>query len=109
MHRARLFIFGGAIYAGFLMAACGGGSTERTPDVLALEGVADEGAAVYEGNCADCHGADGAGPVGLAHLDDHDDAALSDQILAGSLGMPAFDDKLTDQEVADIIAFLRTL
>ena len=81
---------------------------------------ATDSAAVFKTNCAACHGADGRGqsPMGKAlHVKDlasDDVQALSDQqlktiIAEGKGKMPAYKSKLSDDDIAALVAFIRTL
>jgi cytochrome c6 len=78
---------------------------------------------VYGANCASCHGADGKGrtPAGkklrvkdLA-ASTLPDAEMEKQITAGTQDakgnqrMPAFKDKLSAEEIAALVAFVKTL
>ena len=83
------------------------------------------GAAIYFDNCAACHRSDGSGvPYIFAALDGSNKVRSDDPttvlriILEGAMaiatdarptqfGMPAFDWKLTDQEIADLVTYLR--
>jgi mono/diheme cytochrome c family protein len=67
---------------------------------------------VYATNCAACHGAEleggvgpGLGPGGHSH--GHADAELVAIITNGKNAMPAFVDKLTEQPIVDLVAFIR--
>lgn len=88
-----------------LLVACGGDG--RIDDVLALEGDPTNGEAVYLDTCASCHGDDGSGGSGpdIASESESEDE-LAEVILFGEEDMPAFDGDLTDQEIADVIAYL---
>lgn len=72
-----------------------------------IVGDAAAGSAIYTSTCAACHGADGN--VNEAKLTeevpDKSDAELEDIILNGYDEMPPVN--LEDQEVADVIAYLR--
>lgn len=89
-------------------AACG--ADKQVDDILALEGDADNGAVVFADHCATCHGADatgGSGPNLLAEAGEEDEAAEQvDIILGGEDEMPAFIDVLSDQEIADVLAWI---
>jgi cytochrome c551 len=90
-------------------------SASATPDAFAAT------RAIYEKDCKECHGATGAGgPVKLrdgtklkvpslreGHALRHPDSDFVKQIEKGGDGMPAFKDKLTPQETADLIRFIR--
>jgi cbb3-type cytochrome c oxidase subunit III len=72
------------------------------------------GAKIYAGSCASCHGANGWGEVGprLAgetFQDSASNAYIRQTLLEGRPGtaMPAFD--FDDQQMADLITFLRSL
>ncbi len=79
------------------------------------EGDTANGAQVYASSCAACHGSDGEGTsIGpalnraelLAKGDDFLRATTREGIAGTS--MLAFEDRLTDQEIADVIAFFRS-
>jgi mono/diheme cytochrome c family protein len=121
---AALFLVVGA-------AACGGGEDESaTPETVegtmpteqettpteqettgASEGNAEAGKAIYaEQGCGGCHVFEPAGSSGTVgpNLDDSDvdfEGAV-EQIRNGGGGMPAFGDKLNDQQIADVAAFV---
>ncbi len=105
----------GAWLAVLLLVACGddeGDTTgdDRVADVLALTGSASAGATVYTDTCAVCHGANGEGGAGSALAtvaDSLSDEEVVDTILNGTSGMVAYDGQLTDQQIADVFAYLR--
>jgi mono/diheme cytochrome c family protein len=63
--------------------------------------------------CAHCHGDGGVGGkkgpslVGLRTNRNWPPAKIKDQILNGGQKMPPFSDSMTDQEIAQVIAYLR--
>ena len=73
-----------------------------------------DGAAIYDGSCAGCHGADGGGGFGPqlgggAAVEAFPDAA--DQIAVvtdGRSAMPSFGDRLTAEEIAAVVEYTRT-
>jgi len=83
------------------------------------------GGAVYAGACASCHGFDAKGftpympaLVGNPVVLDHDPSSLINLMLNGSIPlvaegtpdayrMPQFRQQLSDQEIADVISFIR--
>jgi cytochrome c oxidase cbb3-type subunit 3 len=92
-----------------------------------LRGDAERGAALHLRQCAECHGADGKAEVIVMHMDvppkDQSDPAymktLTDAYLylaicRGGEGvgknfiMPAWGDLLTDQDIKDLVAQIRT-
>jgi mono/diheme cytochrome c family protein len=80
-----------------------------------------EGAAqdLYKSKCAMCHGPDGSGntPMGKK-LGTHDfaspevqkqtDAQLTEAITKGKNKMPAYAGKLSDEQVKQLVAYIRT-
>ncbi len=96
------------LLACLFLVACSTGD-EDVDAILALTGDQVAGEQVYLDNCATCHLDDGSGDVGpslIDHVPHHDDSILVETILNGKGGMPAFD-TLTDQEVADVLSYLR--
>ena len=86
-----------------------------TPDAFA------EVRGIYAKDCQNCHAADGTGgPVKLedgktlkvpslraVHALRHSDADFHRQITEGGDGMPAFKDKLTQQQIDELLRFVR--
>jgi mono/diheme cytochrome c family protein len=69
-------------------------------------------AELYAANCARCHGDELEGGIGPAlgpggHAHGHSDAELIAIVTDGKNDMPAFADKLTEQQISDLIAFIR--
>jgi cytochrome c6 len=78
------------------------------------------GEKTYKAKCASCHGADGAGatPAGKAtkarafcseEVQKETDEDWTTVIVKGKNKMPAYDKKLTDAEVKDVVAYIRGL
>ena len=78
------------------------------------------GASVYKAKCAGCHSADGSGssPAGKAmkardfcseDVKKESDAELVDIVLKGKNKMPAFQGKISDADVKDLVAYTRSL
>lgn len=100
------------------LAACAGdtdgttktgdtGATDRATTILALTGDAVAGDALYQSNCAGCHGTDGAGVSGPDIRGVQAETSVAAMLTPPS-SMPAFD-TLADQEIADIAAFVAGL
>ena len=80
---------------------------------------ADDAEALYKSKCQVCHGADGKGsPAGqkLGVKDFHSpevqkesDAALIKITKEGKGKMPAYDKKLTDDQIRELIKYIRSL
>lgn len=74
-----------------------------------------DAAAVFADRCAGCHGPDGGGGRGPQLSDGRVAAAfpnIEDQVVVvtdGRGGMPAFGDRLSEDEISAVVAFSRTL
>jgi mono/diheme cytochrome c family protein len=69
-----------------------------------------EGPELFQQNCAVCHGNTGEGGVGPALAGNQvleDSSAVIDQVLHGGGGMPAFGDRLSDEQVAAVLTHER--
>jgi mono/diheme cytochrome c family protein len=83
------------------------------------QGKTATGSTIFQANCLVCHGEDGSGSdVGKSlHAADlrsstvqtKSNAALAHFIDEGKGAMPAFKDRLDDQQVLDVVRYLRTL
>jgi mono/diheme cytochrome c family protein len=105
------------------MVACGGGGATssttpdpRSPTAAMPAGDAARGATLYaELGCKGCHGSKeepgGPGPNLFAITwDDHERAEAREMILKGNPDhqppMPAYEGKVDDQKIADLVAFV---
>ena len=81
---------------------------------------AQDAAALYKSKCQVCHGADGKGDtvmgkkLGVKDFHSPECAKMSDDELfkitkEGKGKMPVYDKKLTDDQIKDLIKFIRTL
>ncbi len=80
----------------------------------------DDAASLYKSKCAACHAADGSGntPAGKSlkirdlHSPDvqkQTDAQLTEIITAGKSPMPAYKGKLTDDQIKQLVGYIREL
>ncbi len=80
----------------------------------------DSGADTYKAKCAMCHSADGSGstpagksmkavPFSSPDLIKASDADLIAATKNGKGKMPAYSGKLTDPQIKDVVAYIRTL
>ncbi len=80
----------------------------------------DSGADTYKSKCAMCHAADGSGstpagksmkavPFSSPDLIKASDADLIAATKNGKGKMPAYSSKLTDPQIKDVVAYIRTL
>ena len=89
--------------------------------IMAVAGAAlADGAAVFAGKCAMCHGKGGAGDTGMgksmklrdlasADVQKQSDADLTKIVADGKGKMPAYKGKLSDDEIKGVVAFIRSL
>lgn len=79
-----------------------------------------DGAADFKAKCAMCHGATGAGDtvmgknmkvrdLGSADVQKQTDDELTTVIGKGKAKMPAYDGKLSKEQIADVVKFIRSL
>ena len=87
------------------LTACATGDA-RVDTILALSGDAANGGAVFADNCASCHGADGNGGTEEGVVGEDDEAEVVETVLNGKETMPSFADALSDQDIADLLAWL---
>ncbi len=87
--------------------------------VLVPVALAEDGAALFKGKCAMCHGPDGAGQttmgknlklrdLGSADVQKQTDAELTKITSDGKGKMPAYKAKMTAAEIDAVVKFLRT-
>jgi cytochrome c6 len=81
---------------------------------------AQDAAALYKAKCAACHAADGSGdtPVGkkmgvkpfsAPEVAKNSDAAWAESTKKGKGKMPAYENKLTDEQIQELVKFIRGL
>ena len=87
----------------------------------ATAGSATKGKALYKENCGICHySANTAKKIGpglkgiykrgkFADGKKVDDASMQEWVLKGGVDMPSFEGALTEEQVRDLVAYLRTL
>ena len=87
--------------------------------VMRAQDVAN-GEKVFKAKCASCHGPDGKGDTAAGkatktrdlssdEVKKESDATWADIITKGKNKMPPYDKKISDAEVKDVIAYMRTL
>lgn len=83
-------------------------------------GGADRGETIYKVKCVKCHGANGSGQTDMGksvHAKDlrtklvqsQSDTDLKNTVMYGQNQMPAFTGRLDDQQLDDVISYVRTL
>ncbi len=103
-------------------SGCNDGGPER-PRATPSDPLIERGAALYQGNCLQCHGGATGGKLkdlppphnANGHTWHHADQQLTDMTLngisfavEGQQKMPAFKDKLSEEEVKAILAYIKT-
>ena len=100
------------------MLACGGSemgedSVTRSKKIAAVTADSTKGQTVYDANCKVCHKADGKGDAAAGYPDLHMPvaknpiAAMAQQVIDGNGTMPGFGGTLTNQQIADVLAYLK--
>ena len=83
--------------------------------VCSSSAVAQDAAATYKAKCAMCHGPDGKGgkmgtrDFASAEVKAESDVQLTEIITKGKGKMPAYDGKLKDTEIKDLVTYIRGL
>ncbi len=87
------------------LVACSGGDDggDGTGTVV---GDPEAGEQVFLDNCAICHSDDGSGGTGNDIRGEDDEAEIAATVESGVGSMPAFADTLTEQEIADVAAYV---
>lgn len=134
MKRFRLFMFGAVLMLGLALVACGGGGGDAGGDgggggdEVVSAGDPAAGEELFNQVCISCHGPGGEGVEGLGKpfttsefVRTHSDQELLDFVKQGrpvgdpenttGVDMPpkGGNPALTDEEILDIIAYIRTL
>jgi mono/diheme cytochrome c family protein len=119
----RFLVLGLVLLLPLFVAACGGSDKKNTaPDTVigpvptggtgseAPAGDPAAGKTVFTESCGSCHALADAGTTGTTgpNLDDiqPDEATVSSQVTNGGGGMPAFGGTLSEQQIADVSAYV---
>lgn len=93
----------------FTLAGCGGG---RAASIAAVTGDAAAGKTFYTAQCEVCHGVDGKSGTARRNIVTPAKSSAQgaiDELLNGNReGMPAYASQ-SDQTIADVLAYVRTL
>lgn len=121
MKRMKVFVFwvGVVVLSACAVVAASGASA--TSDSLKGRSQAARGREVYTSNCARCHGVDGMSHTSMGQMTEAPDltdaawqsrrsaARMIASVTNGRGEMPAFRRKLSRQEIAAAVAYVRTL
>jgi cytochrome c6 len=93
-----------ALVCGALLCSPSAQAEEPTPAQI------DEGLSIYDDVCAMCHGLEMINPGGLAFdlrkFPKNDFERFRNSVLGGKGGMPAWRDKLSDEDIALLWAYV---
>jgi cbb3-type cytochrome c oxidase subunit III len=87
---------------------------------LSLPPQAQKGQAIFQEQCVGCHGADGKAQTDMGKtiqaadltsgaVQGQSDSKLEKTIKSGNAKMPSFDGKLSDDEIASVVAYIRQI
>lgn len=108
-------LWGAALAAGLCVGAGGWAAAVEVADLP--EGDLAAGGARYAENCVNCHGRTGRGMASFPSLQGREAAYIADRLLsyraremvgANSALMFSLSDELSDQQIADLAAFIAT-
>ena len=96
-----------------LLIGCGSSADPADVDaVKALTGNAEAGQGLFTANCKVCHGDDaksGTAKENLPSVADNAPDEVIEKMLTGVDEMPSFKGTLSNQQMADILAYLKSL
>ena len=101
-------VVNGLLLAGLIGFCAGVSSAQSTGETL------------FKTKCAACHGPDGKGEVPMGkklgarnlsstEVQGQSDAQLTDVVTKGKSKMPAYDGKLTKEQIGELVAYIREL
>jgi mono/diheme cytochrome c family protein len=116
-HKLIITIIALGVVVALAAIGCGSSGTETTgttssfsegTNTTLVGGEGQDGKALFEANCARCHGRDLDGGIGptLRTYTAQDIGGIETQTLNGGGQMPAFRDVLTESEIAAIANFI---
>ena len=121
MERMKAFVFLISVSVLVIMAAGAASGTSTPAETKRRASQAARGRNVYTANCARCHGGDGMGNTTMGEMTEApnlSDAAWQSRrsqsrmvasVANGRGQMPAFKKKLSKQDIAAAVAYVRTL
>lgn len=106
----RRLLTAALIVPALVLGACG--ADPATSSIASLSADVTAGKTLYATNCASCHGSDaasGSANKNVANEVQSNASAAIGTILSGDGQMPSFASTLSDQEIADVVAYIKTL
>ncbi|GLX66182.1 c-type cytochrome [Paenibacillus glycanilyticus] len=100
-----------AMLIALLLAACGNNGSSGSQISTSHMDAPEKTGAVYKANCVSCHGSDLQGRMGdqtnLQKVGARmTEPEIAEQIKHGGSSMPPFEDRLTDEQIASLAAWL---
>ena len=121
MKRMKVSVFWAGVYVLFAFAVCAASGVSTLADSRKGKSQVGKGRGVFVANCARCHGADGMSHTSMGEMTQAPDLTDADwqarrsaarmiaSVTNGRGEMPAFKRKLSRQEIAAAVAYVRTL
>ena len=121
MKRMKVSVFWAGVYVLFAFAVCAASGVSTLADSRRGKSQAGRGRGIFVANCARCHGADGMSHTSMGEMTQAPDLTDADwqarrsaarmiaSVTNGRGEMPAFKRKLSRQEIAAAVAYVRTL
>jgi cbb3-type cytochrome c oxidase subunit III len=121
MMRMRVFVFWLGVFALFAFAAAAASGESAAADSRRGKSQVQRGREVYTANCARCHGGDGMSHTSMGEMTEapnltdavwqsrRSSARMIASVTNGRGEMPAFKRKLSPQDIAAAVAYVRTL
>jgi cytochrome c oxidase cbb3-type subunit 3 len=117
----KVSVFWAGVYVLFAFAVCAASGVSTLADSRRGKSQAGRGRGIFVANCARCHGADGMSHTSMGEMTQAPDLTDADwqarrsaarmiaSVTNGRGEMPAFKRKLSRQEIAAAVAYVRTL
>lgn len=121
MKRMKVFVFWVGVVFLFALAVVAASGASRSSDSRRGKAQAERGRGVYTANCARCHGGDGMSHTSMGQMTEapnlsdaawqsrRSNARMISSVMNGRGEMPAFKHKLSRQDIAAAVAYVRTL
>lgn len=111
MGKGAGWLLGAAVAVGLALGACSSDADEPSAPDPGTEALRP-GQATFAASCASCHGTDGGGGQAPALADGAangklDRTRMVELVTSGRAAMPAFGERLSAQEIADVVDFVR--
>jgi cbb3-type cytochrome c oxidase subunit III len=121
MKRLKVFVFWVGVFVLFVLAVGAASGVTRLADSRRGKPQIERGRSVFVANCARCHGGDGTSHTSMGEMTEapnltdaawqsrRRNARMIASVTNGRGEMPAFKRKLSRQDIAAAVAYVRTL